>query len=89
MNLRIACKILKRHDHEIRMDDLSTVPPRLVERATKRYHKWQRNQRINRDMVLNPAPSDLRNSHFKTRRCQPRAELLKLWKISKAPSQKG
>jgi hypothetical protein len=44
--------------------------------------KWKRIHRLNRDIARNPAPSDLRLSRFRVRRCQPKAELLTLWKAN-------
>jgi hypothetical protein len=79
MKLRIARKILKRYSDQIRNHDFSTVPLRLVARATIREQRWKRTHRVNRDLKLNPAPSDLHNSRYRTRRCQPKAELIKLW----------
>ena len=82
MNLRIARKILKRHSDEVVNVHNSTVPPRLVVRAIRREQKWVRTHRINRDIARNPAPSDLDLSRFKTRRCQPKTELLALWRAA-------
>jgi hypothetical protein len=82
VKLRIACKILKRHSDEVVMSHASTVPPRLVVRAIRREHKWKRTHRINRDIATNPASSDLHLSEFRTLRCQPKAELLALWKAA-------
>jgi hypothetical protein len=82
VNLRIARKILKRHSVEIEHEHRSTVPPRLIVRAIQREQKWKRIHRLNRDIARNPAPSDLRLSRFRVRRCQPKAELLTLWKAN-------
>lgn len=80
VNLRIACKILKRHSAEVRNDRPKAVPPRLLVPATRRHQKWIVRHRIARDFKTNPAPSDLHLSKFRTRRCQPKAELLAMWK---------
>jgi hypothetical protein len=72
MKLRIAFKILKRDS------DDHPIPPRLLVRATKRWHKWIRNH-VNHDSHNHPSRRDLRYSIHKTRRCQPIAELKRLW----------
>lgn len=71
MNLRIAIKVLKRAD----------ACPRLRIRASRRFQKWLRRYRINRDVANNPQPSDLQLSKFRSRECQPLRELRQLWKI--------
>lgn len=72
MKLRIAFKVLKRDQ------DAHPVPPRLLVRAAKRWHKWTRNH-VNHDQRNHPSRRDLRYSSVKTRRCQPIAELKRLW----------
>jgi len=79
MNLRIAFKVLKRDSLEIHELDKSTVSRRLIRRATRRWQRYIRTHCYNHDFRNKPSRMDLHNSNVRTRRCQPIAELKRLW----------
>jgi hypothetical protein len=79
MNLRIAVKVLKRDSEEIHQNDRSSVPPRLVRRANRRWQRWIRTHVYNHKFPHNPSRYELHDSTVKTRRCQSLIELKRLW----------